>query len=80
MDFGCPGVRGGGGGVRYNKTNMTSLWGCQHDSLPLVSIVNYVGNPTGVSYVYSDEYKTLIFARRNKINVAPGQKQIRICY
>ena len=36
MDFRCPGVRGV---VRYNKTNMTSLWDCQHDSLPLVSIV-----------------------------------------
>ena len=27
------------GVVRYNKTNMTCLWVCQHDSLPLVSIV-----------------------------------------
>ena len=38
MDFGCPGV-GGGEVVWYNKTNMTSLWGCQHESLHLVSIV-----------------------------------------
>ena len=32
-----PGVRGGGG-VWYNKTNMTSLWVGQHDSLPLIAL------------------------------------------
>ena len=31
---------GGEGGVWYNKTNITPLWGCQYDSLPLVSIAN----------------------------------------
>ena len=53
--LGARGEVGGGGGMRYNKTNMTSLWGCQHDSLPFVSIVamlTHIGNPTGMSYLY----------------------------
>ena len=56
---------------------MTSLWGCQNDSLPLASIVtlgllplvtsslrvdNHVGNPTGMSYLYNTLLQCLSLA------------------
>ena len=47
-------------GVWYNKTKMTSLWGCQHDSLPLV-VNNHIGNPTGMSYLYGNISKAGIY-------------------
>ena len=67
-------LQGSGGGgyhktacydvVRYNKTNATSLWCCQHDCIPLWSFVtlgwqsslggyNHAGNPTEMLHLFN---------------------------
>ena len=37
---------------RYNKTNATSLWCCQHDCIPL-GCYNHAGNPTEMLYLFN---------------------------
>ena len=62
--------------VRYDKTNMTSLWDCQHDSLLRVSIVPRGQPHRNVIFVY---YQT-IFSRLHVEGAIKSQNALKLAH